>query len=581
MRSMNLLHCARLVGLMAPLLLLPACEGPSEADLVAAAQQAMLKREPKAAIISLKTALQMNSSSAQTRFLLGKALLETGDLGPATVELSKSRELGQPDTDVLPLLVRAMTQAGQAEQATTRFNKITFDDKAATAELKVAVAIAWGAQGKRAEMQEAIKQALAAMPTQTTAQVMNARYAAERGEFAEAIKTADDVIAREPSKADAWQLKGLLLRHARADDPAAMAAFRKAAEVEPTMLSAHSQILSMLFAAQDKKGMREQIEALQKALPDSAGTYLFRAQVEFLDGNLKLARELVQQVLRVDDPSARALMLAARIEFQAGSLALVESHLNRVLQKDPKHEGARRLLAATYIRSGQTPKALAALQPLLDASTPSADVLGLAAEAFLNSGDTSKAESYFQRAAKIKPNDPHLRTAIALNQIAKGQAQGGFAELELVASSDTSTFADLALISAHLRRNEHDAALKAIDRLEIKLPGKPLPADLRGRVQMERKDLPRARASFERAMSLDPSYFPGAVSLAALDINDKKIDQAKTRFDALLKLDPTTSAPSWPWPISRPATKSPGSRSPRCTSRPSRATCSSCNRAWP
>ena len=61
-------------------------------------------------------------------------------------------------------------------------------------------------------------------------------------------------------------------------------------------------------------------------------------------------------------------------------------------------------------------------------------------------------------------------------------------ELQDIAASDTGATADLALISAHLRRKEFDKALAAIDKLEAKQPDKPLAANLRGRIQLAQKD---------------------------------------------------------------------------------------------
>jgi len=57
-------------------------------------------------------------------------------------------------------------------------------------------------------------------------------------------------------------------------------------------------------------------------------------------------------------------------------------------------------------------------------------------------------------------------------------------------------------------------------------------------VQLAQKDNAAARTSFERALSIDPNYFAAAASLAALDLADKKPDEAKKRFEALLAKNP-------------------------------------------
>src|SRR5205085_1354744 len=129
-------------------------------------------------------------------------------------------------------------------------------------------------------------------------------------------------------------------------------------------------------------------------------------------------------------------------------------------------------------------------------------------------GDPAKAETHFGRAAKLNPSDPRSRTAVALAQFSKGNADAAFAQLEEIASFDAGTTADMAIISARLHQKDYDAALKAIDSLEKKQPNKPFAAQLRGQIQLARQDFASARQSFVKALAIDPRYFPAAAYLA-------------------------------------------------------------------
>ncbi len=167
------------------------------------------------------------------------------------------------------------------------------------------------------------------------------------------------------------------------------------------------------------------------------------------------------------------------------------------------------------------------------------ETLNLAAQAALQLGDAAKAEAYFGRAAKVAPKDPRSRTALALAQLSKGNAALAFAQLQEIASSDTGTVADMAIVSARLRQRDYDAALKAVDPLERKQPAKPFAAQLRGQDRRwpATTSSPLGR-SFENALRIDPLYYPAAASLAALDLRDNKPDEARKRFDKLLAADP-------------------------------------------
>ena len=45
------------------------------------------------------------------------------------------------------------------------------------------------------------------------------------------------------------------------------------------------------------------------------------------------------------------------------------------------------------------------MAPLLQAAEPGAETLALAAEVYLHNRDPGNAEAYFERAAKLNPND--------------------------------------------------------------------------------------------------------------------------------------------------------------------------------
>jgi putative PEP-CTERM system TPR-repeat lipoprotein len=527
-----------LLAIAASTLLLIACGKPSDTDAIAKAKAEFARNDTAAALITLKAALQERPDSAALRFMLGKALQTAGDAPTALVELRKALELGHAEAEVLPELVKAMAGAGRGEEAIKQYGGKTLDDKAAMAELQVALASAWGTQGRIDEMRQSIDKALALDPQNITAMLVKARLVAAGGDLEAAARINDQVLQRDPKNAHALHLKGRVLRYARQDVPGAMAAQRAALEANPKLMSAHAELLDMLFVAKDKQGMRQQMQAMQNALPQNINTFLFRAQMEFLDNNLRAARELVQQLLRAKQPDTRVLLLAARIELGSGAPTLAETYLKRVLSEDPTHASARELLTVTYLRMGDSAKALATVQPLVEVKDPPARLLALAGEAYLQGGSPAKAQAMFERAAKGDPDDKQLRTAAAVARVAQGKVEEGLADLGRIAETDTGTSADLALVTAHMVRRDVKSALASVARIEQKQPDQARFAHIRGQIQMQAKDPGAARKSFVRSLELDPTYFPAAMALAALDISEKKPADARKHFESMLTKDP-------------------------------------------
>ena len=309
----------------------------------------------------------------------------------------------------------------------------------------------------------------------------------------------DSLLADQPKKIDAWHLKGDILAVGKQDTTGAATAYRQALQIQPRYAAAHISLVNMALRKGDMTAFKAAVDDMSKALPGLPDTLLFEAQRALADKNYAVARNLVQKLLQTAPDNFQVLQTAGALELDSGSLAQAEKYLSQALQFEPRLVAARRLLAQTFLRSGQPAKALATLQPLVEQANVSAAVLATAADAHLQNGQLPEAEALFTRAAKLAPDDTRIKTALALAQIAKGNTQGGFAELESIAASDSGTYTDMALVSARLRLKDLTAALHALDRMQGKQPDNAVPHHIRGQIMVQRKDFAAARTSFERA----------------------------------------------------------------------------------
>jgi putative PEP-CTERM system TPR-repeat lipoprotein len=530
-------RCGAALALAATLAVLGACGGKDEAALMASAKQYIEKRDSKAAIIELKNVLEKNPQSGEARFLLGQALLESGDPVGADVELKRALEYRHPETAVAPVRARALLAMGQPRKVLDEYGALDLKDPLVDIELQVTLAQAHAALGARDEARAAVDRALAISSVYAPAVLTDARLKAASGDRAGALAATDALLARAPDNTDATLLKADLLL-AKADRPAALALYRRALELRPDLFEAQSSVFNVLLADKDLEGAKRQLDDIRKARANHPRTRFMEAQLAYANGQFKQARELLSVLRRSAGENLRVLQLSGAVEFQLGALAEAEASLSRVLQLAPGSVDARRLLAEVHLRQRQPAKALAVLKPLLDAPTPQAEVMALAAQAQLLNGDLKTAQQLFARAAQAKPDDKRLNAAVALTQLYKGNAEAAFSELERLAASDQGRSVDLALITARLQRREFEGALTAIDALARKQPDSPVPPLLRGQVLAAQRDMPGARKAFEAALSKDAKYLPAVGALAALDLQDKNNAAASKRFENLLKVDP-------------------------------------------
>ncbi|MFT5670297.1 MAG: tetratricopeptide (TPR) repeat protein, partial [Glaciecola sp.] len=102
----------KVVAVVSLIFLMAACQKKtSEEHLQEAAAFAAAGNNP-AAIVALKNAVQQDTRSAKARFELGKLYLDLKNFESAEKELTRAKDLGHPENEVVPLLALALQKTG-------------------------------------------------------------------------------------------------------------------------------------------------------------------------------------------------------------------------------------------------------------------------------------------------------------------------------------------------------------------------------------------------------------------------------------------------------------------------------------
>ena len=515
---------------------------PKPSELADTAKQAIAKGDYRSALLPLKSGLADHPGNPDLRFLLGQALLRGGDAAAATIELKKARELGHAASAVVPELARAMLAQSKFQAVVDEFANLRLDGADANAEIKSALAFAYANLGRDQAMAQAVDEAVAASPKLPSVLLARARLLVGRGDADGALKLVDEVDASAQLQVEAKLLRADILLRARHDAVGAVVALREALAVDSMSLASHVRIIGIEMSQGHADLAKRQLKDLKQLMPMHPQVLYVEAQIAYNDKDYGHALETLELLLRAYPDMAKIRLFAGAVQYQRNALLQSETLLLKALQLDPSLVLARQYLAQTYLRMGQPAKALAVLGDLAESGNPSAESVALAAQAQMLSGNLVRAEAMFNQAAKLKPGDPTLRTALALTDLAKGRDGSAFEALESIASRDSGASADMALISARMRRREWPAALKAVDRLQTKQPGKPLAGYLRGLVLRQQGDPLSARASFEQAVKLDPGYFSAILALAEMDLAELKPDAARHKLEEAIALNPKNTA---------------------------------------
>src|SRR5450830_695044 len=239
-------------------MLLAACNDKPEV-MLSSAKDYLAKNDSKAAVIQIKNALQSDPNLPEARFLLGSALLDSGEPVGAETELRKALDLKHPQDAVVPPLAKAMLAQGQAKKLTEEFAKIDLTQPQAKASLQMSLASAYAMQSKPDLAQTALNAALLAEPGYAPALLAQARQKAGQRDFDGALAMVDDVIAKSPKSFEAWKFKGDLLLYAKNQGDDVLAAYRKSIEIKPDFLAGHVAVTTMLLQQGDLAAAAVQI----------------------------------------------------------------------------------------------------------------------------------------------------------------------------------------------------------------------------------------------------------------------------------------------------------------------------------
>jgi putative PEP-CTERM system TPR-repeat lipoprotein len=511
----------------------------SSATLMAEATQYQQKGDNKAALIQLKNAAAQNPQDAEVRFALARLYNTLGDAVSAEKEIRKAVSLGGDNARAAPDLAKALQMQGQPQKA------LDETDAAAAKPSPELLAIrgdSYLALNDAASARAAYKQALAAKPGFADSLLGLARLATRDNDADGAAGYVEQAVAANPKDAAVWFFKGSLLR-AAGNNAEALAAYSQAITLKPDHVSALIERANLEISAGKFDAAKTDLDAARKSAPAALLVTYTQALLDFSQGKHAAAQESLQKVLRSAPEHMPSILLSGAVELNLGALQQAEMHLKKYLAKFPDNGYARKLLAQAQLQGAQPADAVATLSPLLKDGAKDAQLLALAGESAMRTRDFGNAANYFEQASMLKPDAAALHTSLGIARLGQGDQARGIGELERATALDPkSEPAGVALVRAELALKHYDKALAAAKALVAAQPDNPLAHNLEGGVQLSKGDRAAARASFDKAASLRPTYLAPVMNLAQMDVQDKKPDAAKQRLLAFLEKDKKNAA---------------------------------------
>lgn len=524
-------------------LLLTGCTDKSPEGRIQAAKQALQAADYKTATIDLKEALQGSPSNIEARLLLGQVLQDQEQWAASEKELRKALELGGAPERIFPLLTHTLVQLGRYQEALNLdIPKVGLSSQT-FASLQAERANAQMALNKPTEAAQAISEGEQALIRAGVAgvsqdlQLAKAMLVFLNNQPKQAMSILDAALREKPKFVKALAFKARLFQ-ADNNEPEAIKVYKQILDINPKNFLALLSITHLYQKAGNIDAADKSIQSLETFASGHPLVLYARATIDLRRGNTKKANDAIMNVLQMMPNHLPSILLGATTNFALGNYEQSRKNAEYVLAQIPNNIYAGRLLAASMLKMNNPQEAINTLLPLVDVHKDDATLLAMVGEAYLKTHDYNKAMYYLDRATRLAPENAAFKSQKAVGHWARGETELALSTLEQASTMDTeSGQAGMVLIMLQLERRNYDQALKTIAVIEKRLPENPVIHNLRAAAYLGKNNLSSARQSLERALAIDPKFYPATANLARLDIQSNNPDSARKRFESILAAD--------------------------------------------
>jgi tetratricopeptide (TPR) repeat protein len=340
-------------------------------------------------------------------------------------------------------------------------------------------------------------------------------------------------------------------------------------------------LLGRLYLAEHKTSeAKQELQRVIRSEPKYAQARYQLALVHLAEGNPAQARTELGEAVAANPDFTEAKLLLAQLNLQAKAYQAAIGGLQQLAAKQPEKAQYWFLLGSAYLATKEPEKALESLQRFqrIAPKDPQGPLLsGMALRAL---GKSAEAQKEFEAALRLDPGYVPALQQIIVPQLSKGDVAGAIRRVEeqtakapqsgriqhllgglqfrkgdnrkaeealLKAIELEPTFADpyLALATLYGHTKRLDEALTKLGNLTKTQPDNPSAYMLIGAVQQARGDFGAAKASYERALELNPRFGAAANNLAYIlaeegGSEDRALQLAQTAKEELPE-DPRVS----------------------------------------
>ncbi|MBZ5540430.1 MAG: tetratricopeptide repeat protein [Acidobacteriia bacterium] len=268
----------------------------------------LLDRDPAAAVVPLRKAVELLPAQSRPRFLLGLALERTNDLSGAREALEGAAKLDPRDFETHLALARVLLRANQFAPAEANFREaLALQPDSAPARLGLAQAL--DAQQKP-EAVEAYRGYLQLQPADRAARARVLRFLFEQKEYDAALAELDRMDAAQPPDVLLLRLRAdILIAQSRWDD--AIATLQRAIALAPEQRDLRAGLGRLYLQKRDFPSAERELLAVLRADASDLTAWKDLSSAYYLQGDCPAALTALDELARRQDLNSGAWFVRA------------------------------------------------------------------------------------------------------------------------------------------------------------------------------------------------------------------------------------------------------------------------------
>jgi tetratricopeptide (TPR) repeat protein len=331
------------------------------------------------------------------------------------------------------------------------------------------------------------------------------------GKVDESIAAYRKSVAAKPDVFESNLNLGLQLAKTR--QPEAEQFLRAATQLKPTSHVAEGQYRAWLSLGQviETSKPDEAMAAFRKAAdlqPKEAEPHVAAGHIMELQKHYSEAEEEYKKALALD-PASDALTGLANAYMQEHSFPEAEEYLRKLVQLHPEEAAAHIQLGRVLAAQGKNDDAIAELQSGLKIAPGDISAQRDLAETYVTAGKMAEAESAYRVLMVAHPQDTELHRALGqalLHEKKFPQAQQEFLTTVKLKPDFGEAYGDLAFAASE--NKDYVLTLKALDVRVKSLPETPLTYFLRASALDHLRDLKKAAVNYHLFLKVAGGKYP-------------------------------------------------------------------------